>query len=71
MSVSMFLESLHEKGCAVPFFASSSGSRNCLLIVLHRQMLTTRHQDVNKEGSLLEVCKCVMEVATIVFVLLL
>lgn len=68
----MCLETMHGRGCAVPFlFASSSGSGNCLLIVMHCQALTIRHQDVNKEGSLLEMWKCVMEVATIAFALLL
>lgn len=70
LSVSKFLETLHGRGCAVPFlFASSSGSR--ILIVMQHQTLATRHQVVNKEGSLLEVWKCVMEIATIAFILLL
>lgn len=67
----MYLETLRGRSCAVPFlFASSSGSGNCL-IVMHCQTLTTRHQDVNKEGRFLEVWKCVMEVAIIAFALLL
>lgn len=68
----MCLGTLHGRGCAVPFLcAFSSGSGNFLLIVMHCQTLAARHQGVNKEGSLLEVWKCVMEVATIAFDLLL